>query len=343
MGITYSQIDDAVLLTQENLVKKGAFVNMQTDLQKHIAVREMWKNRQKKFEGGDAWEFQIQMDHNHSARVVGLFETDGSAFGDTMVTGSVDVRHVNANYVYDLREKAFQRGGHAIVDLIMTRYSGMMVSFYELLENILWSKPDDSSDTKTPFGIAYWVTRNATEGYNGGNPAGFTSGKAGISQSTYSRWANWTAQYTNITKEDLVRKMRKAHRETEFESPLTHATPDLGSMKNGIYTNSTVIGLLEEILEASNMNLGDDFAKYAGRTMFKGTPLTYAPKLNDDTTDPIYMLDWKTLAVGVMAGWENNLSAPERVAGMNLVRQVNLDCSLNMICTDLRGQAVIYK
>ena len=343
MSLAYSEIDDAVLLTQNNFIKKGAFVDMQTDLTNHVAVREMWQNRQKSFAGGENWEFEVQMDHNHSARTVGLYENDSSSLADTMVKGEVPVRHVNAHYIYDQREKAFQRGGTQIVDLVRTRYVGMMVSLYELMEDILWSKPTDSTDVKTPFGVAYWIVKNATEGFYGGNPSGFTAGRGGISTGTYSRYANWTAQYSNITKEDLIRKMRRAHRKTQFRSPVSHSNPDLSGMSNGIYTNDDVIGLMEEILEAQNMNLGNELASKDGRVVFKSTPITYATKLATDSTDPVYMLDWKWLAIGVMAGWENNLSSPYMVPGKHLVRRVDLDASLNMVCTDPRKQTVISK
>ncbi len=343
MGLSFSEIDDAVLLTQELLVERGAFVDMQTDLTDHVAVREMWKTRAKKFDGGEDWEFDVQMDHNHSARTVGLYEQDGSSENDTMKEGKVDVRHINAHYIYDNRISAFQRGGAKIVDFVKTKYTGMMVSFFELLEEILWSKPTDSTDDKTPFGIAYWVVKNATEGFNGGNPSGFTAGRAGIDTAIYPRWANWTAQYDEVSAEDLVRKMRRSHRKTNFRSPVSHATPDIGEMGNGIYLNDTVIGLLEELLESNNMNLGNDLASKDGRTMFKGTPITYAPKLDDDSTDPVYMLDWKKIGIGVLSGWENQLTKPYMVPNKHNVRRVDLDASLNMICTDLRRQAVISK
>ncbi len=343
MGLAHSQIDDLVLLTQNKLIKRGAFVDMQTDLTDHVAVREMWENRQKKFAGGDNWEVEYQMDHNHSARAVGLYEQDGSSVGDTMVKGEVAARHVNAHYIYDQRENAFQKGGTQIVNLIKTRYAAMMVAFYEYLEEILWSKPVDSTDIKTPYGLAYWITRSNTEGFNGGNPAGFSEGRAGISTAEYARYANYTGSYDSISKEDLIRTMRRAHRRTRFRSPVSHAVPDLGKMGNGIYTNDTVIGLLEEILETQNMNLGNDIASKDGKTLFKSTPVQYAPKLDDDSTDPVFMLDWRHLAVGVLEGWENNLSKPYMVPGKHNVRRVDLDASLNMVCTDPRRQTVIQK
>lgn len=343
MGIPYDEIDDAVQLTQKLLIKRGAFLNLQTDLTDHVACREMWQGRKKTFEGGENWRFEVQTDHNYSARAVGLYETDASAITDTMAKGEVPVRHVNAHYTYDQREPAFQKGGHAIVDLVQTRYAAMQMSVFEKLEEWLWSKPEDSNDKKTPYGIAYWVTKNATEGFFGGNPSGFAAGRAGLSTATYPRWANYTAQYTTVNKTDLVRKMRRAHRKSQFRSPLSHAEPVLGGMRNGIYVNDSVISLLEEILEDQNMNLGNDLDSKGGRSMFKGTPVTYVPKLDADTTDPVYMLDWKWLAIGVMAGWENQLSKPAPIPNMHLVRRVDLDMSLNMICTNLRRQAVLSK
>ena len=340
-SIQFADIDDAVLCTQEYFIEKGSFLDMQTDLQDHVAVREMWKKRQKVFSGGHPWSFKAQIDHNHSAKAVGLFETDGTALADTMISGTVPARHVNAHYIYDQREPDFQRGGTAIVDLVRTRYVGMMVSLFELVEEFLWGVPD-AGDEKTPFGLQYWLTRDTTEGFHAGNHANFSSGRANIDSTTYTRWANWTNDYEEITKQDLIRSMRRGHRKTKFRSPVSHAQPQLGGMSNGIYTNDTVLGLMEEILEDQNMNLGNDLASKDGKVLFKSTPVVYAPFLDGDSENPIYMLDWKWLAIGVMAGWENNLGKPYMVPNKHLVRRVDLDATLNMICTNLRRQAVFY-
>ncbi|GAG19481.1 unnamed protein product, partial [marine sediment metagenome] len=157
-----------------------------------------------------------------------------------------------------------------------------------------------------------------------------------------TRWANWSGDYEAVSKESLVRMMRKAHRNIQFRSPVSHAQPKLGGTKNGIYTNDTVVGLLEEILESQNMNLGNDIASKDGRTLFKGTPVTYAPYLDGDAEGPVYMLDWTWLAIGILAGWENQLTKPYMVPSKHLVRRVDLDCTMQMVCTNLRRQAVLY-
>jgi len=344
MGLQFSDIDDAVLLTQNSLIKRGAFLDLQTDLTDHVAVREIWKSRQKKFGGGTNWEFEAQVDHNHSARAVELFETDGSSITDTMIKGTVAPRHVNAHYLYDQREPAFQRGGVAIVDLVQTRYTAMMVSLFEYLEAVLWGTPASSADEKTPYGVAYWVSKAVTEGFYGlGDPTNFPLGRANILTSATPRWANYSGTYGTVSPEDLIRKMRKMHRKIQFRSVVSHAQPDLSAMKNGIYCGDNIVGLCEELLEGQNMNLGQDLDSQGGRAVFKGSPLIYVPHLDADTQDPIYMLDWKWMACGVLEGWENQLTAPYMVPGKHLVRRVDLDATLQLVCTNLRRQGVLYK
>ena len=343
--LQYADIDDAVIATQESLIKKGAFLDLQCDLTDFVAVRELWKGHQKRFDGGDDWQFQAQVDHNHSARAVGLYETDGSALADTLIEGYMRPRHVNANYIYDQREKSFQKGGKAIVDLVYSRYVAMMISLWTLVEEQLWGSPA-ATDEKSPHGVSFWVQKCAAgeEGFKGVDPVGYEAiGRANIKTSDQPRWANWAADYAAVTKEDLIRKMRRGVRKTNFRSPVSHAQPDLAAMKNGIYVGDTVVGLCEEVLETQNMNLGNDLDSKGGRTVFKGTPLIYVPSLDADDTDPVYMLDWKWLAIGVLAGWENNLSAPYMVPGKSKVRRVDIDCTLEMICTNLRRQAVFAK
>ena len=342
-GILPDQIPDLVKATQTALIKKGAFVNLRSDLTDYVGVRELYKNHQHQFDGGLDWEFDAQLDDNHSARFVGLYEDDSAAIADSLIKGKVGPRFSDANYVFDIREKKLNAGQEQVVDFVYTKYCGMIESHWKLLENAVWGKPESSADQRTPYGIAFWVVRNATEGFSGGNPVGFSDGCAGIDASAFPRWKNYSGAYTAVSKEDLLKKMRKASLKTQFRSPVNHAEPTVGGLKNGIYTNINVLQDLEAILEAQNMNLGNDLASKDGRTLFKGRPVIYVPTLDDDSQDPVYMLDWSTLAFGIVKGWKEHVSSPKQVPNKHTVYAVYLDASLNLICTNRRKQTVFFK
>lgn len=342
MGLVHTEIADLVALTQEQLVKRGAFVDLQTDLQDHVLVRELWKGRNKKvFQGGFPWRFDLQIDKSDAAEWVGLYESDSAAFGDTMIHGTVQPRHINTKYIYDLREPDLQRGPEKIVDYVKTKYTAMYVDLFDKLEQTFWGKPADSTDEKTAYGIGYWILKNVTEGFNGENPVGFAAGRANINSTTYTRWSNYGGAYTEVSRADLVRKMQTMARKIRFRSPVSHPEPVLGGMKNGIYANSATVGLVTEFLESQNMNIGYDLGGRNGT--FNSTPLTYAPYLDSDTDNPLYFIDWKYIQLGVLAGWENNITKPYMVQGMHNVRRVDMDATMQMICTNLRRQGVLHQ
>ena len=137
--------------------------------------------------------------------------------------------------------------------------------------------------------------------------------------------------------------MRRAAHKTQFRSPVNHAEPTVGGLRNGIYTNLEVLQELEGILEAQNMNLGNDLASKDGRTLFKGRPVVYAPYLDDDSQNPVYMIDWSTLAFGIIKGWQERVSSPKPVAGKHNVYAVFLDAAMNIVCTNRRKQTVFFK
>ena len=45
-----------------------------------------------------------------------------------------------------------------------------MIALAELVENAGWTKPASSSDETEPYGLTYWIVKNATTGFTGGLP-----------------------------------------------------------------------------------------------------------------------------------------------------------------------------
>ena len=356
-------IDDFVKATMELMIKKGTFTNLLSDLNDYVAVRELMGKHKKLYEG-EEWTFNVAVAANNTgngtAKFTKLFDTDTSARVDALLKGKVVPKFVTASYSYDLREKALNSGSAVQrIDFIKEQMTLMYQSFYDLMERTFWGKRAHKADDVTPDGIAYWVTRqsnadaasHANGGFDGKDPSMATSAtvstatteaRAGISSASYARWANWAAQYAAVSKDDLVKKMRLATRRTNFKSPLNVSEPKLGSGR-GIYTTTDVVVAMEEILEAQNMNLGNDLASKDGKTLFKGNPVYNVPMLDSDAEAPVYMLDWSTLGMGVLSGWDKRVSAPKEDADRHNVRNVFLDASMAFVCTNLRNQAVISK
>jgi hypothetical protein len=205
--------------------------------------------------GGYGCEFRFMNGTSGAARNVGLYSVDNVNVADRFVEGNVPWRHTETSYAFDAREPAMNKGREEGFRLIPARIHDAEVDLIKLIESDFWGRPSSSSDTVTPFGLGYWLVYSATEGFNGGNQTGFTSGPGSISASTYTRWQNYTAQYTNITKTDLVRKMRKAAYKTNFMAPRPSPGGTPGS-RYGYYTNYDVEEAFAEILEGQNQNLG---------------------------------------------------------------------------------------
>lgn len=362
------QVEDLVADTQDLIIKKGQYTNLLSDLNDYVAVRELMGRHKKTFEGGMDWTFNVAIGENNkgngTARHVKLFQDDTANRVDVIKKGSVKPRFTDANYVFDVREPVLNSGNMVkVIDFVKEQMHLMYQSHYDLMENDFWGAPANKAefDELAPAGLAYWIQRmsnadaaNASYkmgGFRGLDPMLATSAtvstkvsvpRAGISSATYPRWANWCAQYAAVSKDDLIKKMRYAVRKTKFRSPLRLAEPKLGSGR-GIYVNIDTLAAMEEILEAQNMNLGNDLAAKDGKTLFKGNPVEYVPSLDDDAEAPVYLIDWSTLCIGTLAGWAEHISRPKDVPHQHNSRQVFLDSGVNFACTNLRNQAVISK
>jgi hypothetical protein len=210
-----------------------------------------------------------------------------------------------------------------------------------LFETQFWSKPSTSSDKLNAFGIPYWVVKNASTGFNGGNPTGFSSGAGGISSSTYTQWANYTAQYTDVTKEDLIVKMRTAAAKTGFVNPVMFPDTNRGDRFSHMTTYS-VIATMERILETQNDNLGNDVASKDGQVMFRGNPVEWVPYLDsNDSQNPIYGINWGVFQPIFLSGWYLRETPPTPSQDMHTVVSVHIDSTYNFRCTDRRRMSVI--
>lgn len=341
--LTDKEIGDLVTSTLDDL-GRGSFEQIATDLTEHEAMSRILKRDKVAFQSGTGIQWTVMVKDSGNAKNIGMFQEDATDVQDVLKQASVPWRHTVTSWAFDRRELLMNRGAAEIVDLLRVRRADGMISLSKLMEKNFWSKPADSTDETEPFGVPYWLVKNATEGFNGGNPAGFSSGAGNLSSSTYPKWSNWSAKYVNFSKADLIRKLRKGHRNIMFKSPVS--IPDFrrgAGQKYRLYTNESVIAAIEDLGEAQNENLGRDIASLDGTMVFKGNPIIRVPYLDPDTTNPIYMLNFGWFYPTFLRGDWLRESGVKQKANQHNTFCVFIDCTWNICMRNRRYHAVFYQ
>jgi len=338
------QADDIADLVKSVLKDQDRFnwTDLTSDIQEYIALPQILTEERVGFGGGTGFKFRFMNGTSGAARNVGLYSTDNTSVADVFVEGSVPWRHSETSYAWDLHEFDMNMGEEEIFDLITARRFDSMVDLAKLLENDFWSKPSSSSDTTTPFGLGYWIVYNATTGFNGGNPSGFTAGAGGIDSDTYTRWKNFTANYSAVTKSDLIKTLRLAVYKTNFKAPMPSPgnTPEI---RRALYTNYDVVAEMESLLEAQNENLGNDLASKDGMVMLRGVPVITVPQLDDTAHDAVFGIDWSQFKPVFLRGWYIKESGAKPSATQHNVVDAHVDLSYNYVAKDRRRLFVVAK
>ncbi len=344
MALQASGISDLLKTTLEN-VERLKFTDITSPLQRYLAMSRLMKKNKVVFDAGTDFNFDLMTDDNHSAEFKGLYAQDVIGVTDVMTRANVPWRHITWNWAIERREIAMNRSPNKIVDMALTRRTAAFISAVKKFENRFWRVPATTDDVN-PYGVPYWIVKSATEGFQGITPSGYTA-VAGITPSAFLnddgtyKWANWAAQYVAVTKDDLIRKWRKAAEFTDFDTPM----PDMPVFNTGddcgYYTNWAVLGTLVEILQAQNDDLGSDVAAYEGKTTFMQQPVVRVPQLEEDTTNPVYGINWGEFkTAGLRGEWLHETMTPI-MPGQHTVAANFTDCTLNYFTHNRRRHFVL--
>ena len=329
--LTHDAISDFTTATISNF-RRLKYTDISLDYQNYVSADILDEKRVVE-DGGDQIKFDIKKSNTGTFRNTGLYAQDVTSDEDVLTQGAVPWTKQTVSWSYDIDLPEFQTDKDTIVRLLQLKEHNAMNDLVEGNEQNLWTAPSGTSD-KRPMGIPFWIQKDATTtvggAFNGGNPTGFTSGAAGVSSTTYPNWRNWTFGYTTASADDLVAKMKKAMQFTRFMAPVP--TPELGYGKADfvVYTTYRVLEPLERLAETRNDNLGNDVAKYINNVLVGGVPIKWVPYLEaNDTSDPVYGINWKQFRPYVKSGCYMRRTGPFRKDGQHTVRNVFLDTWMN--------------
>jgi len=346
-----TQATDITDLVNGTLSKYGRnfITDAMSTLQNYTAAERLMNKKRLTFDSGTDYKFNILTTADGNARAIGFFEVDDLDQVDGSAQGTIPWRFLETGCHYDVKQLSVNDGPERIFNFVKEKEYQMWQGFYDLVEQYFWDGPASDSDTKVPFGLLnYWLDYSASTGFNGGNHANWSSGPAGLSISTYSRWSHYTARYDAVSDADLVRTMRKAFALTNFKGipnkPIKGYDDGVGH-NFGIYTTYDTLYQLEELLGTKNDNVKNELAKYDGMTVFRRTPVEYVAYLekNHATSDPVIMLDWSDIKCAALRK-EWMRQTPYQVASnQHDVRQRFVNCSMNFAMHNRRKHTLIAK
>jgi hypothetical protein len=336
-------------------------------LQDYVLMSHWLRDDKVTFEGGIAVRKNLLATTSGAASHTGMTDTDDVDIPSVMDDIIVPWRHAQTKWAYHYQTDILMNVGKAkINDTVKPRRQAAMIDLALELEGKAWQVPS-VNDKLNPYGLPYWVVANATTGFNGGYPTGPDSVQwtniAGLDLTQTPNFRNYTAQYTAVSKDDLLPKMRTALRATNFRSPISKeemSTPR--GRDRRYYCNESVCSAFEQIGEAQNENLGRDLAPMTagagfggvqdvdGTLTFKKNPIVWAPALDDTTifptsiaNAPVYQIDHAVFFPFCLKGDYLRETGPVAAPNQHNMYRCFIDLTYNFVCTNRRRLAVFSR
>lgn len=336
-----NDIADLVATTLRDL-GPAKFQQIAQNLQDYEVFPKWFKRDRVTFDSGIGIQKTLMYKLSNQAGHVGLLDVDQPNIADVLTQLQVDWVHAQTHWSLIYQTDILMNSGKALIlNVIKPKRADALLSLVEELETRAWGSAPASTDTNYPYGIQYWVVENATTGFNGGAPTGHTT-VGGVNLTTAPNFQNYTAQYTSVTKTDLIAKLRTAHRKIGFKSPIT--IEDYRGSKGTdrrLYANESVIQDIENLGEGQNENLGRDIAAMDGTMTFRRHPIVWVPQLDSRTDNPVYMIDHNTFYPVCLKGDYLRESEAMRSPNQHNVWNVFIDLTYNFVCLDRRRNAVL--
>lgn len=304
-------------------------------------------------QGGKLATEQITLGTTGNSGHTALFQKSETVIKNIQEEVQVPWTHAQSSFAYERREIAVNGGLEGFVKLMKVRRTNMYVELADTLESKAWSVPASASDKTLPFGISAWLTigTSGQEGFVGMNPKyidtnAFYAGSINADANGYERWRNYYADY-DLVNDDLLKKLSRAFRKTNFQSPATVQDLVKGPLSNfKMFTNDAVLSGMEDLALKSDDAVGFDLGKYAGRVAYKRIPLDYAAELDNAVAggslvaqlgkDPIVGINFDKFTPIIMVDDRFRESDPINDRELPNVFTVFVDLSYAYICKNRR-------
>lgn len=347
-------LDDFVESTL-NYFFRDAWRDISLPLQRYYATRNFLLGNKVGFRGGTMLEWKVQVENSGQAVNTGLYDRDEAFRPNVMTKARVPWAYVKVPMTYDVREDDWQSGPERIISVVRELMHIAMNDRGDLFETNFWGKPADSTTAEEklkPYGVPYYIVRNATQGFNGGAPSGHTT-VAELNPTTYTAWKNYTDQYADIAKRDAVRRIRRAIDHCGFEPIDPHPDVIDDGRRWNLCMTYEPYQRLDELAEEQNQNLGTNLASMDDRALIRRFQKYWIPKLDNlhDSAgtdannaygkNPIYGLPLHAFKAFFKTGWYMKRTPPQPAPDAHNQRVIWWDDTCNFVMYDRRSAFVL--
>ena len=233
-------------------------------------------------------------------------------------------RHTFNGYAYDERIIDMNGGKSRIVSYLIEERAKCFAHQAEQMETEFWSTPTDPNDADEKLknvGVAHWVVANASKGFNGGAPSGYTT-VGGLSPTTYPNWSNYTDTFAAVSEDDFFDALREMMLKIKWRAYAAFPGNTGNTHRQFVFCGTDLFILLEkqaklqdqiDAADAWEIHFGGNDPAFPNRlkmgttlTIF-GMPVIHVPWLdnNEPQTKTLYCLDFDTLYPVVLRDWWN--------------------------------------
>lgn len=343
-GYAPTAIDDLVNTTL-NRVKRDTWDDLSLSTQYHILSEYLLKGKTETISSSPTQQWELQIANNGNFKATTLYGQDRTNVRNLIIKATQAWAIYTNNFTYDLREEAFQGDNLTrIVNLVKVRRHSMMVEAIDGLESHLWTAPSSSALNPMTFsGFPFWLQASATEGFNGGDPSGWSSGAANVATGTYANWKNWTFSYSLVNDLDYFAKCRKAMEWTNFLSPDPHPSTTKEKPQWMLYQDWDTKEQIERALTARTDDVRDAAGIAYNKAKFNSVSMMWVPVFDDSTNDayvtnnPTYGINWSAFNLEFQEGFNFKVGAPGPTPVFDHnVRMVPMDIIMNLNCKNRR-------
>ena len=353
-GIGFDQMADLINGTYQRIEKLSILQIAQT-YNDYVFINRLFDPKKTIVKSGRSIARNMITQRERAAYHTQPFGNDSIEWQDVTARQEVPWRRTTRPMIFDEYEDILNSGPDELFDTMKVKEINNALDLCELIEEDIHTKPADSTDTTTPWGIPMYLVENATDGFNGGNPAGFTT-VAGINRSTagneYHKNYTFTWAGYNFEDDGVVEKLIKACDYTKFKAPRIASLDGKGvgepqGMDRMFLCNRTPFVELRRLLRAQNDDLGKDLDPFADGAVLRQNPIVWVQQMDTGRAavshDTIRMVDWKWLYPVVTKGvfFRRHEAKPHPTKHNAMV--VWTDLQWNLWGENFRRMAVGYK